>query len=235
MNARDLYRAGDLDGAIEALSQGLRDDPTDVPSRTFLFELLCFSGELDRAERQLDVLARESSDADVGAWMYRSALHAERTRQEMFDNEIFPSSEPPASPSGTLNGSPFERLEDVDPRIGARLEIFAAGQYTWIPLMHLASVSMDPPKRLRDLFWAPARVVGGAGLKDFELGEVLLPAVAAQSSRHADGDVRLGRSTDVAERDDGTVIPLGPKILVVDGEPVPLLDVRELSIDGPST
>lgn len=235
MNARDLYRAGELDEAIDALSQGLRDDPTDVPSRTFLFELLCFAGELERAERQLDVLAGESSDADVGAWMYRSALHAERTRQEMFDTETFPSSEPPAPPSGTLNGKPFERLEDVDPRIGARLEIFAAGQYTWIPLMHLASVSMDPPKRLRDLFWAPARVVGGPGLQDFELGEVLLPVVAAQSSRHADGNVRLGRSTDVVEREDGTVVPLGPKILVVDGDPVPLLDVRELSIDGPSS
>lgn len=235
MNARDLYRAGQLDAAIDALSEGLRDDPTDVSSRTFLFELLCFAGELDRAERQLDVLAGESSDADVGAWMYRSALHAERTRLEMFDTETFPSSESPPPPSGTLNGNRFERIEDVDARIGARLEIFAAGQYTWIPLVHLASVSMDPPKRLRDLFWAPARVVGGAGLKDFELGEVLLPAVAAQSSSHADGEVRLGRSTDIAERDDGTLIPFGPKVLVVDGEPVPLLDVRELSIDGPSS
>jgi len=182
----------------------------------------------------LDVLAGESDEADMGAWMYRSALHAERTRQEMFENGTFPSSPPPSPPSGTLNGERFERLEDVDSRIGARLEAFAGGEYTWLPLVHLASIEMDPPKRLRDLFWAPARVVGGAALKDFELGEVLLPAIAAQSSGHEDGDVRLGRATDAGEGPDGTVIPFGPKILVVDGEPVPLLEVRELSIDGPS-
>lgn len=234
MNARDLYRAGKLDAAIESLSQRLREDPTDARSRTFLFELLCFAGALDRAERQLDVLAGESDEADMGAWMYRSALHAERTRQEMFETESFPSTPPPDPPSGTLNGERFERLEDVDPRIGARLEAFAGGEYTWLPLVHLASVEMDPPKRLRDLFWAPARVVGGAALKDFELGEVLLPAIAAQSWEHEQGDVRLGRTTDSRERPDGTVIPFGPKILLVDGEPVPLLEVRELSIDRPS-
>jgi type VI secretion system protein ImpE len=234
LNARDLYRAGKLDAAIESLSQRLRDDPTDARSRTFLFELLCFAGELDRAERQLDVLARDSEDADLGAWMYRSALHAERTRQEMFETETFPSSPPPEPPSGTLNGERFERLEDADPRIGARIEAFAGGEYTWLPMVHLASVAMDPPRRLRDLFWAPARVAGGPALKGVELGEVLLPAIAAQSWRHEDGDVRLGRVTDAHEGPDGTVIPFGPKILVVDGEPVPLLEVRELSIDGPS-
>lgn len=234
MNARELYRAGELDAAIDALSQRLREDPTDSRSRTFLFELLCFAGQLDRAERMLDVLARESSEADVGAWMYRSALHAERTRQEMFETETFPTGPQPEPPSGTLNGRPFERIEDADPRIGARLEVFAAGQYTWIPFRNLSSISMDAPKRLRDLFWKPARVVAGPDLQDFEMGEVLLPAVAGGSWRHEDGGVRLGRTTDVAERSDGTSVPLGPKILVVDGEPVPLLELRELSIDVPA-
>ena len=231
MDAVELYRAGKLEEAVLALGDQIRKDPTDTRRRTFLFELLCFAGELDRAGRQLEVLAKESGDADVGAWMYRSALHAERTRREMFETGIFPSGEPPKPPSGTLNGQPFESIEDSDPRIGARLEIFAAGQYTWLPYQHLSSVAIDPPKRLRDLFWVPARVAAGPDLEGFELGEVLLPAVTALAWQHPDGDVRLGRTTDVREAPDGTPIPLGPKVLVVDGEPVPLLDVRQLSID----
>lgn len=234
MNAKDLYRAGELDAAVDALSQRLREDPTDSRSRTFLFELLCFSGDLDRAESQLEMLARDSDEADIGAWMYRSALHAERTRREMFETETFPSGQAPDPPGGALNGEPFERLEDADARIGPRLEVFAAGEYTWIPFKHLAAVRIEPPQRLRDLFWAPAEVVGGPEIEELELGEVLLPALTALAWRHSDGDVRLGRTTDVEEHDDGTVVPVGPKVLFVDGEPVPLLDVRELTFDAPA-
>jgi type VI secretion system protein ImpE len=50
MTATDLYRAGRLNEAIQALGTALRSDPTDAQRRTFLFELLCFAGEYDRAE-----------------------------------------------------------------------------------------------------------------------------------------------------------------------------------------
>jgi len=52
MTATDLFQAGRLDEAVLALGVELRRDPTDSKRRTFLFELLCFSGEYDRAEKQ---------------------------------------------------------------------------------------------------------------------------------------------------------------------------------------
>lgn len=51
MQARTLYEAGQLEEAIAALGADLRGDPTDLRRRTFLFELLCFAGEYDRAEK----------------------------------------------------------------------------------------------------------------------------------------------------------------------------------------
>jgi len=57
----------------------LRDNPTDTRRRIFLFELLCFAGEYDRAEKQLDVLAQSGPEAATGALLYRAALAAERT------------------------------------------------------------------------------------------------------------------------------------------------------------
>ena len=57
MIAKQLFAAGKVQEAIAALGAHLRDHPTDSVQRTFLFELLCFAGQYDRAEKQLGVLA----------------------------------------------------------------------------------------------------------------------------------------------------------------------------------
>ncbi len=234
MRAEELLHAGKLAEAIESLSVELRSDPTDVQRRIFLFELLGFAGELDRAEKQLDVIAQGSPEAGMGALLYHSALHAERIRQRMFSTGEYPRGPAPRAPSATLNGARHESITDGDPRIGARLEVFAAGQYTWIPLEHIASVRMSPPKRLRDLLWIPANVRAGPGFKGVELGEVLIPAMAPHSWLHADDGVKLGRMTAWQEIEGGEQAPVGQKLLLVDGEPFPILEVRELDIDPPS-
>jgi type VI secretion system protein ImpE len=167
----------------------------------------------------------------MGALLYKSALHAERTRQEMFLTVGRVGGEQPSTPvAGTLNGKPFTSLTDADPRIGTRLEVFAAGQYTWVPLAHIAEVQVEEPKRLRDLLWPAARVKAGPGFQDFEFGEVILPAIAPLSWQNADWQVRLGREVDWQTLEDGAEVPLGPKMFQVDDELVPILDVRELII-----
>jgi type VI secretion system protein ImpE len=161
--------------------------------------------------------------------LYRAALMGERSRNDLFEKREYPTGA--VQPvTGTLNGKPFEELEDADERIGARLEIYAAGQLMWIPFEHLASVEMQAPKRLRDLLWAPALVHTGPSFKGAELGEVLVPVVAPLSFRHADDAVRLGRSTVWEEQADGQVVPFGQKMLLVDGEEVPILEVRRIEI-----
>ena len=229
-NANDLYRAGKLDEAIQALGASLRDNPTDSQRRTFLFELLCFAGEYDRAEKQLDVLSQGGKNAQLGTLVYHGALHAERTREEMFRTGSYPRGPAPRAVSGALNGQAFTTLTDADPRIGARLEVYAAGQYTWIPFEHLVSIRMEAPKRLRDLLWTPAIVRPGPGFRNYELGEVLIPALAPLSSQHADREVRLGRVTEWQELADGDQAPVGQKLLLADGEEFPILEVRELEI-----
>ena len=233
MTARELYQAGKLDGAVQALNAELRDNPADSKRRTFLFELLCFAGNFDRAEKQLDILAQGSPEAMTGAMLYRAALHAERTRHELFEKKDYPETGSAITePGGTLNGKPFESLTDSDPRIGPRLEVFAAGQYMWIPLAHVASVEMQAPKRLRDLLWAPVLVRTGPAFKGVELGEVLMPVLAPFSFRHADDAVRLGRATVWEERGGDEPVPFGQKTFLVDGEDYPVLELRRLEIAG---
>ncbi len=231
MTSRQLFDAGKLQAAIEALGAELRDNPADAQRRTFLFELLCFSGNFDRAEKQLDVLSSNGPEAGMGALLYRSALHAERLRAEMFRNQTFPlDTAPDADVSGTLNGKPFSSLADGDPRIGARLEVFAAGQYVWLPWVHVAHLKIEAPKRLRDLLWTPALLTTSKDFRGEELGEILLPALAPLSFDSGEDEIRLGRATDWVDLPDGDFAPLGQKMLLVDGEPLPLLSIRELEI-----
>jgi type VI secretion system protein ImpE len=228
MGAKELFQAGKLNEAIAALSAELRDNPTDVRRRTFLFELLCFQGEYDRAEKHLHVLAAAGPDAQLGAVLYFSALHAERLRHDLFAKKEYPSV-PAAEDArgGTIDGKPFESLEDADPRVGPRLELFAAGAYLWIPFAHIESVEVQPPRRLRDLLWVPAFVRTGKAFRGTELGEVLLPVLAPFSFRHADDNVRLGRATDWHE-EDGLSVPSGQRMFSVDGEDLPILEVRKV-------
>jgi type VI secretion system protein ImpE len=229
--ARELFQAGKLNQAIEALSAELRDNPADEQRRTFLFELLCFAGNWDRADKQLDMLAGEDPDRRIGALAYRAALAGERTREDKFKSpEASDESPEPAPVSGTLNGKPFESLEDADPRIGARLEVLAGEYYIWLPLHQIVVLEVDPPKRLRDLLWAPARIEAGPAAEKYDLGQVLLPVLSPLSGSHADDAVRLGRVTVWESMPDGLEIPCGQKLLLVDGEEVPLLEVRRLEI-----
>ena len=236
MNSRELYAAGKLEEAVQALGSELRNDPLDTRRRTFLFELLCFTGEYDRAEKQLDILADAGKEAAMGTLLYRSALQAARTRRDMFEKRTFPLNAGPidGTPAGaTLNGQAFETIEDADPRIGARLEVFAAGAYLWLPFEHIASIRTEPPKRLRDLICIPAILQTGPKCKGLDLGEVLLPVLTPLVSKHPQNSVRLGRET-VWEEAGGETVPAGQKLLLVDGEEIPILEVRNLSFAASS-
>jgi type VI secretion system protein ImpE len=229
MSAQSLFQAGRLTDAIDALSAELRSNPTDAQRRTFLFELLCFAGNFDRAAKQLDILSQGGKEAAMGTLLYQSALHASRTRETMFAKNTLPMAPAPDAPvAGTLNGKPFSSVADGDPRVGARLELFAAGQYTLIPLAHLESVRMQPPKRLRDLLWAPAIVRTAPSFKGMELGEVMIPILAPGSWQDDDESIRLGRSTAWIALDDGREAPIGQRVLRVDDDEVPILEIREL-------
>lgn len=87
MKARELLDQGDLGGAIGSLNEELKGHPTDQRLRIFLFELLSYAGDFDRAERQLEVLRRQAQgvEAENGVRVYHDLLEAERARARLFE------------------------------------------------------------------------------------------------------------------------------------------------------
>src|SRR5689334_9834599 len=66
MNAQEHYRAGHLQEALAAATADVKSHPADTTRRGFLCELLCFAGDWERADRQLDALAQQDPEAMVG-------------------------------------------------------------------------------------------------------------------------------------------------------------------------
>ena len=62
----------------------------------------------------------------------------------------------------------------------------------------------------------------------------MAPVLAPLSSQHSDNEVKLGRVTEWMDLDDGGQAPVGQKLLLVDDEVFPILELRELEIDQPS-
>ncbi|MDX2270165.1 MAG: type VI secretion system accessory protein TagJ [Bryobacter sp.] len=233
VTAKQLIEGGNVRQAIESLAAHLRDKPTDLAARTTLFEALSFCGDLDRAEKHLNLLADSSDQAKMGAILYFAAIHAERERHALYKAQTFPKTTVKSQLTGRLNGKPFSEIRDADNDLGARLEVFGAGQYVWVPFEHIRSLKMEAPQRWRDTLWAPGFLKTGPSFKGADMGEVLLPAIYPFSWTFEDQSVLLGRQTVWVEDEGGYQYPLGQKILLVDGEEVPFLEIRELEIDQP--
>src|SRR4029453_12538505 len=77
-NAKELLDAGQLSAAIKELTQEVKSSPASLSSRVFLFELLCFAGEWDRAEMQLDVIGSEGVPAHLAVQAHLNNIKTER-------------------------------------------------------------------------------------------------------------------------------------------------------------
>lgn len=90
-------------------------------------------------------------------------------------------------------------------------------------------MEIDPPKRLRDLLWAPARVQATDGT----VGQVFLLVLYAGSSQHQNDQVKLGRMTDWREMGEDVYLAAGAHLLLVDGEEKALLELRSVDFGPP--
>src|SRR5262245_19928166 len=95
-----------------------------------------------------------------------------------------------------LNGEALRDVRDHDDFLGPALEVYAGGNYLWLPLEHVRKLELAPPAHQLDLLWAPASLVDTSGNE----ASVHLPALYEGSHLAEDGRVRLGQMTDWVDR-----------------------------------
>lgn len=82
MTAGELFQAGKLKEAIAAALDAVKKHPTDTDRRGQLCEMLCFAGDMERADRQLETIGQQDPQAQVGVSMFRQLIRAETARQQ---------------------------------------------------------------------------------------------------------------------------------------------------------
>lgn len=261
MNATELFKAGQLAKAVDAQIQEVKAHPADANRRLFLFELLLFTGDLDRAKRQGDLVKYDSIELESAMQSYRKLLDAEAARRKVFREGAKPMFIGEVPEHVTLRLDAINRLRE-----GNTAEATA--------LLHKAAEATPPAKGtlngkpvegVRDCddvlsgvleasnhghyFWVPLEqvvalkvtppkfprdlcwVTGHMELAG-SVGDVFLPALYPFSHEHADEAVKLGRQTDWLGAGDDPVRGAGLKLFLADEDAVPLLEWKEFQAAG---
>ncbi|MFT5322564.1 MAG: type VI secretion system protein ImpE [Planctomycetaceae bacterium] len=85
MTSHEAFQAGRLTEAIELATDTVRNSPTDTDARSFLAVLLCFAGEWERADKQLDSVKLQSTELAIGISLVRQLIRAEQARDDFFN------------------------------------------------------------------------------------------------------------------------------------------------------
>ena len=259
--AKAFFDAGQLNSAIGELTREVKEHPADASLRTFLFEMLCFAGEWDRAEKQLDALGHQDVRTEIGVQVYRNNIKAERDRRRLFSDGLQPHflTEPPAyidlhlavinrlREGKTVEArDTLDRAEEERPALagtfnGKRFEDFRDWDDVVGPVLELiinGQYTWLPFEHIRSMeVNAPKHtrdlVWASARIQatDGTIGEVYIPALYAGSSEHTSDQVRLGRMTDWKRLSDDLSVAVGLRLFLMDGEDKPLYEARSVEFE----
>ena len=260
--AKELLDGGDLEGAIQQLTLDVKSNTLDEQLRTSLFELLCFAGDFERAERQLDVIGHQSAKAEIGVQVYRNNIKAEVARRRLFSDGLHPHflNEPPAYVDlhldavnrireGNLREARdlLDRAEEERPAFGGKFngrEFKDFRDYNDLvgPVLELI---------VRDEYvWLPIEQIRRIEMNepqqlrdlmwtparieadDGTIGEVFIPALYPDSSGHPSDQVKLGRMTDWKEVGEDVCLPVGLRLFLIDGDDKAILEVRSVEFSS---
>jgi len=95
--ALELLGAGQLESALAAATTDVRTRPADGGSRCVLAELLCVAGDLERADKQLDILSTQQPHTAVDTVMLRQVIRGEQARRQFYSEGRLPELRAPVS------------------------------------------------------------------------------------------------------------------------------------------
>lgn len=262
--AKQQLDEGNLKGAMESALSLVKANPTDRAARTFLFELSCFSGDWERAERQLEVVGHQDTTAMIGSMIYRQNFKAERDRSNFFSNGLKPEfmQTPPAYVEDLLQANNRLRegnvaearqiLDDVEenrPAFACHIndeEFTDFRDYNDTTMCVLEAFLKDqyiwlPLEQIQKIeFFVPKSlrdlywIQAQIELVNGTNGEMFVPALYSDSWKSDDDRVRLGRMTDWRDAGEELFIGEGTKLFWMDGKEKSILDIRTIEFNHES-
>ncbi|HXF42776.1 MAG TPA: type VI secretion system accessory protein TagJ [Pyrinomonadaceae bacterium] len=260
-NAKLELDAGNLKGAVEEAIKLVKSNPTNVSARTFLFELSYFSGEWDRAEKQLDAIGHQDANALVGTMIYRQNFKAERDRANFYSHGTRPESAMPFPEyvEDLIKATELVRLGEIaaarelldkvdENRPEFRVTVNGEGFRDFRDYNDLTMCVFEA--FIKDAYvWLPFEHVVSIeflerkSLRDifwpqakFQLvngisGELFMPALYVNTWKHENDLVRLGRSVDWRDLGNDLYMGEGAKLYWMSGRDRSLSDIKSIEFE----
>ena len=90
MDALQLFRDGRLQEAIAVSTRDVQGNPGKPDPRDMLSQLLCFTGEYERADKHLETLGAQFPDRAPLVNLIRQLIRAAKARQQFYDDGRLP-------------------------------------------------------------------------------------------------------------------------------------------------
>jgi type VI secretion system protein ImpE len=263
MNATELYKAGKLQEAIDAQVKEVKANPADQGRRLFLFELLAFAGDLEKARRQADAVNYTDPQLAAGVLAYKQLLESEQARRDFFKNGTPPKffGDQPEhvywrieAVNRLRENRPAEALQclekaaEATPALSGTLndkpfdslrdcDDLLAGV---LEVMAKGSYYWVPLEQVEELTVTPPKfprhLLWAPARLDVQesSGNIYLPALYPGSHEHPDDQIKLGRLTDWKALENGPVLGVGLRTFLAGEDAVPVLEWRHLTVVAPA-
>jgi len=261
MTPEDHLSSGDPDAALLALQDKVRADPANPKLRIFLFQLLCVTGDWNRAIRQLKVCGELDPAAQAMTQTYREAIICEVYREKVFAGTKQPLAfgEPQEWLALLIEALSLSAAGQAEQAAAMRARAFDAapatsGNLDGTPFAWIADADMRLGPVLEAVvngryFWLPFGQIRSmiieapADLRDViwtptkltlsNDGEVvaLIPTRYAATTPGGTKAERLARATSWQDAGGGTFTGMGQRVLSTDAAEIALIDARLVSFD----
>ena len=260
--AEQSLKGGDPAAALAHLQEQVRAKPSDSRLRIFLFQLLCITGQWDRALTQLGVASNLDPEALPMAQTYGDAVRCEAIRDQVFAGKKSPLifGEPEQwlalliesllvagggelGRSNELRALAFEAAPTTSGNVdGKAFDWISDADSRLGPVLEAVingRYYWVPFSRLLKIEFEPPEDLRDlvwlpARLQFANGGEsvALVPTRYPGSSASADGLIALARKTVWEEIGPDAHRGLGQRLLTTDADEFPLLEVRTVVLDG---
>ncbi len=261
MEVSQFISTGDLDSALKAVHQQIRQNPADAKYRILLFQIQVILGQWDKARTQLDVLKDLDETARFMVQTYQQVLLCEGIRRDVFAGTKAPLlfGEPEPWIALMLEALKLDAVGKHDEASALRGDALAQAPVTSgsIDEQSFAWIA-DADSRIGPMleaivngqyYWVPfhrlqkINLMAPADLRDFAWmpaefiwingGEAMgfIPSRYSGSENSADSAVQLARKTEWQQVADETYYGLGQRMLTTDQNDYALLDIREIRFD----
>ncbi|MET0065415.1 MAG: type VI secretion system accessory protein TagJ [Candidatus Thiodiazotropha sp.] len=262
MQAEELLQQGELEAALDALQQTIRKEPSNAKWRTFLFQLLCITGDWERALNQLKVSADLDSLGIPMAQTYHEAIRCELLRKEVFNGQHSPLifGDPSQWAALLVEALRLTAQGEYAQADQLRQQAFdqapvTSGQIDGQPFEWIADADPRIGPVLEAIvngryYWIPVQrlkqvtIDAPEDLRDlvwvpahltFENeGEAvaLLPARYPGTETVQDNTLKLARKTEWQQLHEELYIGLGQRMLATDQDEFPLLGIRQIQFNS---